>query len=216
MAFSFRNPLNKNLMELMQILTFLLVASAFVLMPGPNVLVIVSTSLVAGKARGLQTVLGTSLAMVVQLFVAGLGTSGFLLLIAEGLVWLKWIGVVYLTYLGVTSLNNFFRHKKSDESTATGSFQRGFWVSLTNPKTILFFSAFLPQFVSDAKPYAIQIATLSLIFWLIALLIDSSYALLAARIRNAFSKHDLNRIQNGISGTFYLTASGILGNSNRI
>tara|TARA_B100000959_G_scaffold44366_2_gene44835 strand:- start:18387 stop:18998 length:612 start_codon:yes stop_codon:yes gene_type:complete len=203
-------------MELMQILPFLLVASAFVLMPGPNVLVIVSTSLVAGKARGLQTVLGTSLAMVVQLFVAGLGTSGFLLLIAEGLVWLKWIGVAYLTYLGVISLNNFLRNKKSTEPTATGSFQRGFWVSLTNPKTILFFSAFLPQFVSDANSYTFQIAALSLIFWLIALLIDSSYALLAARIRNTFNNYDLNRIQNGVSGAFYLTASGILAYSNRV
>ncbi|MDP6413878.1 MAG: LysE family translocator [Gammaproteobacteria bacterium] len=202
-------------MELMQILTFLLVASAFVLMPGPNVLVCLHQP-GSRKGTGLQTVLGTSLAMVVQLFVAGMGTRGFLLLVAEGLVWLKWIGVVYLTYLGVTSFNNFFRNKKPDEQTATGSFQRGFWVSLTNPKTILFFSTFLPQFISDAKPYAFQIATLSLIFWLIALLIDSSYALLAARIKNAFNKHDLNRIQNGVSGTFYLAASGILANNNRI
>ena len=89
-------------------------------------------------------------------------------------------------------------------------------MSLTNPKTILFFSAFLPQFVSDAKPYAFQIATLSLIFWLIALLIDSSYALLAAGIKNAFNKHDLDRIQNGVSAAFYLTASGILAYSKRV
>jgi len=164
----------------------------------------------------LQTVLGTSPAMVVQLFVAGLGTRGFLLLVAEGLVWLKWIGIVYLTYLGVTSLSIFFRNKKSDEPAATGFFQRGFWVSLTNPKTILFFSAFLPQCVSDAKPKVYQIATLSLIFRLIALLIDSSYALLAVRIRSAFNKYDLNRVQDGASGTFYLTASGILSNSNRM
>ena len=89
-------------------------------------------------------------------------------------------------------------------------------MSLTNPKTILFFSAFLPQFVSDANSYTFQIAALSLIFWLIALLIDSSYALLAARIRNTFNNYDLNRIQNGVSGTFYLTASGILAYSNRV
>ncbi|MDA1371938.1 MAG: LysE family translocator [Proteobacteria bacterium] len=202
-------------MELNLLIAFVLVALAFIVIPGPNILIIVSTSMVAGRVRGLQTVLGTSLAMILQLLIAGLGTSGFLLLLSEGLVWLKWLGVAYLVYLGVTGLRNFFREQTSETTTATSSFQRGFWVSLTNPKTILFFSALLPQFVTDAAFFVQQIALLSLIFWLLAVIIDSSYALLAARARDYFFTHDIDRIQNGLSGTLYLIASGILATSNK-
>jgi len=185
-------------------------------MPGPNVLVIVSTSLLAGKARGLQTVVGTSLAMLIQLAVAAIGTTWFLSLLSEGLFWLKWLGVTYLVFLGINSLYYFFRKSHAKPPSALGSFQRGFWVSLTNPKTILFFSAFLPQFVTDSALYFQQIVFLSLSFLVLAILIDCGYAMLTAKTRWLLAKHDLNRIQNGASGALYIAASGILAGSNRL
>ncbi|MBT6057280.1 MAG: LysE family translocator, partial [Gammaproteobacteria bacterium] len=166
-----------------ELITFALISFAFIIVPGPNVLVIISTSMTAGQARGLQTVAGTSLAMSVQLLIAAIATSWLLSLLARGLFWLKWCGVAYLLWMGVTSFYKFYHRTPGPGHTALGSFQRGFWVSLTNPKTILFFSAFLPQFANESAPYLEQIAVLSLIFWLLAIVADSFYALAAAKLR---------------------------------
>jgi len=108
----------------------------------------------------------------------------------------------YMTHTGTTAV------------TATGSFQRGFWISLTNPKTILFFSAFLPQFVTDSSQYGQQIALLSVTFLAIALVLDSSYAVLAGRLRWILARRNFDRIQNGISGTLYLLASALLARTS--
>lgn len=203
-------------MELSHLATFALIAAAFIVIPGPNVLVIVSTSLSAGKARGLQTVVGTSLAMIIQLMVAALATSSVLLLLAEGLLWLKWLGVAYLLYLGISSLYACYRNQDKIPPSALGSLQRGFLVSLTNPKTILFFSAFLPQFVSNEAFYLQQVSLLSVIFWILATAIDMSYATLAGNAKWIFKKRSITRIQEGISGTLYITASGVLVSSRSI
>ena len=88
--------------------TFCVFAILIIVIPGPNVLVIVSTSIAAGKTRGLQTVLGTSTAMAIQLFVTALGTGWLISFISDGLIWIKWIGVGYLLFLGITTLNHFF------------------------------------------------------------------------------------------------------------
>lgn len=126
----------------MEILLFILVSVGIIIVPGPNVLVIVSTCISHGRSRGLQTVAGTSAAMLVQLLISAFGTSWFISQLAFGFLWLKWIGVAYLCYLGVNHLINAVKKTDAQEVTGLGSFQRGFWVSLTNPKTILFFSAF--------------------------------------------------------------------------
>ncbi|GJM13663.1 MAG: lysine transporter LysE [Pseudohongiella sp.] len=202
-------------MELGQIISFLLVSAVVIAVPGPNILVIVSTTLVSGRRRGLQTVAGTSLAMIVQLTIAALGTSLLLATLSQGLVWLKWCGVVYLLFLGVNSLHAFYTHKKSDRPTAAASMQRGFWVSLTNPKTILFFSAFLPQFASVDGAYLPQIAILSSCFLLLAISMDSCYVLLSAKLKWLLASKDIDRVSNGVSGTLYLGAGGILAASNR-
>ena len=202
-------------MEINHLITFVLVSALFIISPGPNVFVIVSTSLQAGKIRGLQTVLGTSVAQAIQLLVAAIGTTWFLSLLAQGLFWLKWIGVAYLFYLGISSLISFVKKEAGNLSTGLGSFQRGFWISLTNPKTILFFSAFLPQFVTESANYVEQIGLLSVLFWLVAVVLDSTWALLAGQTKKLIADRDISRIENGVSGALYITASGVLASSNR-
>jgi homoserine/homoserine lactone efflux protein len=78
----------------MELTLFLLLSFGLIILPGPNVMVIVTTSLVHGKVRGLQAVAGTSCAMIVQLLVAALGTAWFVTAVSEGLTWLKWFGVL--------------------------------------------------------------------------------------------------------------------------
>jgi homoserine/homoserine lactone efflux protein len=130
-------------------ITFLLVSFGIIVVPGPNVLVIVSTSITYGKTRGLQTVAGTSSAMAVQLLVAAITMSSFTRLMGEGFAILKWAGAVYLFYLGLIHIKRALSATEAPIGiSAPLTFSRGFWVSITNPKTIVFFGAFLPQFVS--------------------------------------------------------------------
>ena len=142
-------------------LTFLAVSFGLIIIPGPNVLVIVSTSITHGTKRGLQTVAGTSLAMAVQLLIVTVGTTWFVHLISNGLYYIKWVGVIYLLYLGVNHLKAINNKQHIPKVTASSTFARGFLISLTNPKTILFFSAFLPQFVSSIENYHFQYSFLS-------------------------------------------------------
>lgn len=191
-------------------LYFVLLSIAIIVVPGPNVLVVVSTSISSGVKRGLQTVVGTSLAMLVQLFVAAFGTAWFVQAITQGFLWLKWLGVIYLIYLGfshlIKGLSPASIGKKS--ATALGSFQRGFWVSLTNPKTILFFGAFIPQFVSPQEPYLSQVILLSSTFWLLALVLDSGYALLSGKLVSLLKGKEST--QNRVSGFLFLGAGTVL------
>lgn len=196
---------------------FIALSLLFIAIPGPNVLVIVATSIGSGRTRGLQTVLGTSFAMLVQLLIAALATGSLLVVLSEGLFWLKWLGVAYLMYLAGKSLYRCLQPVALDAVSASGSIQRGFWVSLTNPKTIFFFSAFLPQFVSSADHYLLQISLLSFCFWILAVLCDSTYALLASKLKWMVDaqKIQARRVQNGLSGTMLLLAGGILAASHK-
>ena len=194
----------------MELLFFILLSAGVIVTPGPNVLVIVSTSITHGRLRGLQTVAGTASAMVVQLLIAAVGTSWLVTSLAQGFIWLKWLGVIYLCYLGVRHLVSAFKAHKALPVSALGSFGRGFVVSLTNPKTILFFGAFLPQFVQSSAPYQPQIIFLSVIFWLLALLSDASYALLASSFSRLLNRHKIAKAQDAFTGVLYFGAGATL------
>src|ERR1700722_8629688 len=129
---------------------FILATTVLILIPGPNVALIVANSIAYGYRYGLLTVAGTSSAMVIQLTLTGLGMSEMLGNVAHLFEWVRWIGVAYLAYLGIkqwlatpVDLTNTPPQAKSVRTI----FLRGFLVSLTNPKTLLFFSAFFPQFL---------------------------------------------------------------------
>ena len=196
---------------------FLIVSFGMIVIPGPNVLVIISTSILHGRIRGLQAVAGTSLAMLVQLVVVGVGTSWFITMLASGLNFLKWFGITYLLYLGAKHLKQAVRaeDKRLEISGAT-SFARGFVTSLTNPKTLLFFSAYLPQFVSAPQHYAFEISILSITFLLMAILLDSCYAVFTDRLKSAASGRFPGKLGDGISGTLYLGAGAWLATSRRL
>lgn len=194
----------------MDLLLFILVSIGLIIVPGPNVLVIVSTSIAHGRPRGLQTVSGTSVAMIIQLLIAALGAAWLVEALSSGFFWLKWAGVAYLLYLGAKHLRNAASKAKPEPVSAIGSFQRGFWVSVTNPKTILFFASFLPQFVSASEDYLPQIAQLSVVFWSLAVILDSGYALLASKLAKLLENKKLSKMQNCFSGLLYIGAGATL------
>lgn len=197
-------------------ITFLFVSFGLIVVPGPNVLVIVGTSVTHGKTRGLQTVAGTTLAMAAQLFIAAVTTASFTHLLAEGFDILKWVGVLYLFYLGFTQVRRAVQsNEASNDISATATFSRGFIVSITNPKTIMFFGAFLPQFISASGSYTQQITILSLTFLLLASALDSCYAVLASRLALFLAKPYMSRFQRGFSGLVYWGAGAWLATLRR-
>lgn len=186
-------------------------------MPGPNVLLIVATSVHSGCRRGLQTVMGTTSAMAVQLLIAAAGTAWLASTLAESFVWFKLVGVAYLIYLGCRHLLAAAQPESSRvvPINGAGTYWRGFVVSLTNPKTILFFGAFLPQFVSGVYSVAPQITVLSLSFLLLAAAFDSLYAVAASAVSSAVNRPSVRCLREGITGLLFLGAGLALAVTRR-
>jgi threonine/homoserine/homoserine lactone efflux protein len=182
-------------------LAFVAAVSVLMLIPGPNVALIVANSISHGSRYGLMTVLGTSAAMVLQLAVTAIGMAKLLGDAARAFELLRWFGVAYLLWLGVSA----WRAAPVDLSATppeprrmAAIFARGFFVSLSNPKTLLFYGAFFPQFLDRESPVAPQLAALSATFLVLALLIDGAWALLAARFRSVLGAR--GRLRNRLTG----------------
>src|ERR1044071_2926015 len=131
-------------------LTFIAATAILMVIPGPNVALIVANSVAHGTRFGLLTVAATSSAVVVHLALTVLGASAVLAFLAASFDWLRWLGVAYLVWLGIAA----WRAPVVDLAkvgpqarSAKLIFGRGFLVGLTNPKTLLFYGAFFPQFI---------------------------------------------------------------------
>jgi threonine/homoserine/homoserine lactone efflux protein len=190
-------------------LAFVLAVTILMLIPGPNVALIVANSVTYGFRYGLLTVAGTSSAMVVQLGLTILGMTELLGTLGAWFEWIRWIGVAYLVYLGVTTwrappLN--LTEVAPEPKSARAIYTRALLVSLTNPKTLFFYGAFFPQFVVTSHHLGAQVAILSATFLLLAVLVDGGWALAAGRARGLLAVH--GRLRNRISGGL-LVGAGI-------
>jgi homoserine/homoserine lactone efflux protein len=165
---------------------FMAMAAVLILIPGPNVALIVASSVAHGWRYGLLMVAGTSSAMFIQLTLTVFGLTAALSVMAGWFEWLRWGGVAYLVYLGMKAWCAplvDLTTAKAQACSAPSIYLRGFLISLTNPKTLLFFGAFVPQFISpDAEPIG-QLVLLSATFLIIAMLFDGTWALTADRFR---------------------------------
>jgi homoserine/homoserine lactone efflux protein len=179
---------------------FVATVTLLMLMPGPNV-ALVANSVAYGPRYGLLTVADTSSAMVVQLVLTAIGMSELLGSLGAWFEWVRWIGVAYLVYLAVTHWPAppvDLRAVEPEPKSVRAIYLRGLFVSLTNPKTLLLYGAFFPQFVSPAKDVGVEIAILSATFLTLAVLVDSGWAVAAGRARTFLTSH--GRLRNRLSG----------------
>lgn len=194
-------------------ITFIIATVALIVLPGPNVALIVANSVAYGRRFGLLTVAGTSVAMVLQLALTVLGMTGALTLMGHLFEWVRWAGVIYLIYLGVQALRASaidLTKVQPQPRSARSIFLRGFMVSFTNPKTLLFYSAFFPQFVTPGAHLASQLALLSLTFLVVAATLDCCWALAAGRLRRLLATR--GALRNRLTCGFYLAAAlGLAG-----
>ena len=157
-------------------LGFIAAVTGLCLIPGPNVAFIVANSLSYGPRYGVLTVAGTSSAMVVQLIPTVLGLSALMTRASGVFSVLRWAGVAYLLFIAWRAWTT-----PADDLSAVAPaprpariYARAFLISLTNPKTLLFYGAFFPQFVSPTLPVGRQFVILSLTFLGVAMLVDGS------------------------------------------
>jgi threonine/homoserine/homoserine lactone efflux protein len=170
-------------------LAFLAASIVFIAIPGPNVALICAQSLTYGLRFGLLTVAGVAAAMAIQLTVVVLGLGTLATRFAGPFETLRWLGVIYLLYLGVRSWTEVEKSAATHPPAGLGRTMliRGFAVSLTNVQTFLFFAAFLPQFVDPTDEPLPQLAFLAAMFLALGILLDGVWALIAARLRFAVS-----------------------------
>lgn len=178
---------------------FMVTALALLLVPGPAVLYITARSATQGRLAGLVSVLAIETANFLQAVAAALGLSAILLSSALAFDIVKYLGAAYLIYLGirklVTSGGNAENEVVKQESLSRIYWQ-GFAVNILNPKTALFFFAFLPQFVDPARGNVTgQNMLLGAIFVCMAIITDGMYALLASSLASKLSGN--HRFQKG-------------------
>lgn len=193
-------------MSLELYLAFVLASAVLIVIPGPNVALIVGTSIAHGRRAGLLTVAGTSAAMVPMLVLTVLGLHALLESAAAVFEWLRWIGVAYLVWLGVRTWRRRPTPLVPDARAPSARlvFGQAALVSFTNPKTLLFYAAFFPQFLSAAADPTAQLIVLSVTFLATAVVLDSGWALLADRARPLLQGRA--RLRNRITGGFLIGA----------
>jgi threonine/homoserine/homoserine lactone efflux protein len=159
---------------------------ALLLVPGPAVLYITARSANQGRLAGLVSVLAIETANFLQAVAAALGLSAILLSSALAFDVVKYLGAAYLIYLGIRKLLTPDKGTENEEvqkDSLSHIYWQGFFVNILNPKTALFFFAFLPQFVSPERGnVTTQTLLLGAIFVGCALITDSMYALLASSL----------------------------------
>jgi threonine/homoserine/homoserine lactone efflux protein len=190
------------------------------LIPGPAVLYIVTRSMDHGRRGGLASALGVNAGIVVHVAAAVFGLSVLLASSTAAFNVVKYLGAAYLIFLGIRRLLD-----REEVPTAAAApvrsnrrlFSQGVIVSIFNPKLALFFVAFLPQFVNRSHgSVQLQLLVLGLVFQAIALITDSSYALLAGTVGKALrNRRGYARAERYVAGGIYValgvTAASIGG-----
>ncbi|MBF5083430.1 LysE family translocator [Quadrisphaera sp. INWT6] len=171
---------------------FVVASTVLVVVPGPSVLFVLGRSIAHGRRAGVLSVLGNALGTVPAVLAVAFGVGALVAASVVAFTVLKLAGAAYLVWLGVQAVRH--RHDHTAVTTAaptsTGRLLRqGFVVGATNPKTIAFFVAVLPQFVDPAAgPVWAQLLVLGVVFQLLALVCDSTWALAAGTARAWFAR----------------------------
>lgn len=192
-------------------LVFVLASALLVATPGPNVALIVGTSLTHGARTGLMTVAGVNIGLVIQLAVVALGLAWIVDFFARQFDTIRFAGAAYLLFLGLQTL---WKSRNAAATTvaplsANRAFARGFAVAFANPKTLIFQAAFLPQFLSSGEGRAAELWLLAATFAVIAAVGDAVWALCAARARAALTSR-VQVIADRVSGAILIAGAGVL------
>ena len=189
---------------------FVSAALVLLLVPGPAVLYIFARSVEQGRLAGFVSILGIHTATLVHVAAAALGLSAILASSALAFSLIKYAGAAYLIWLGLKKIFSRIEARDVDVTLPAYGYARlfrdGFIVNLLNPKTALFFLAFLPQFVEVERGHvAMQVAFLGLLFTSLGTITDGCYALAAGTVGNWLKRsRGYLEVERYVSGVLFI------------
>ncbi|WP_408898397.1 LysE family translocator [Nocardioides sp. R1-1] len=202
-----------------QLAAFAIASFLFIQVPGPSLLFTIGRALTVGRRDALLSVVGNALGLVAQVVLVAVGLGAVVAASATAFTLLKLAGAAYVVYLGVRAILHRADARAALEAASAGmpgpsekglaSVRTGFVVGATNPKTIVFFVAFLPQFIDGGAPAAPQLVLLGLLFGAMAVCSDGCWALLAARARDWFARKPKRLDSLGAAGGAMMVGLGI-------
>ncbi|CAN7591069.1 LysE family translocator [Bosea sp. LjRoot9] len=185
---------------------YLVACLVIIIVPGPTVTLIIANSLKHGTRAGLQNVAGTQAGLAIMIGIVGIGLSSVIAAMGHWFDWLRLAGAAYLIWLGWKMFRAAGGSEDGTEPARAprgGFFLQGVLVALSNPKTLLFFGAFFPQFLDPARDHLTQIAIMGATAMLFAAISDSAYALLSSRAGRLLSQKRI-RLLSKVSGGFLI------------
>jgi threonine/homoserine/homoserine lactone efflux protein len=193
-------------MSLNVYLAFVAACIALALLPGPVVTLLIANGLRHGTRAALINILGVQTGMIITLSILAIGLTSLMATMGYWFDWVRFAGAAYLVWLGVKLIRSPAQGLSDDAPPPPprgGFFLQGSLIAMSNPKLLLFFGAFIPQFMDMNKDHLSQVALLGITFMVIAGLTDAAYALLAGRARSFFSKRR-TRLMSRVSGGFMI------------
>jgi homoserine/homoserine lactone efflux protein len=201
-------------MSLEGYLAYLVACALFTVIPGPTVTLIVANSLTHGSRAGLLNVAGTQLGIGLMMGLLVIGLSTVIATMGWWFDWLRVLGAVYLVWIGLKLLRASGSLDEAGRARRPrgGFLLQGMLVALSNPKMLLFFGAFIPQFVDPHGAYVGQVVLLSLTAMAVAALSDGAYALLTGRAGALLSRRRIRLVSRAsglclIGGGIWLAAA---------
>lgn len=194
-------------------LAFLAASAVLLAIPGPTVLLVISYALSHGKRAATATVAGVALGDFTAMTASMLGLGALLATSALLFTALKWVGAAYLIYLGVKLWRAPVARAEAPGEAAEADRERplriflhAYAVTALNPKSIIFFVAFLPQFLNHAEPLVLQMTVFEATFLVLAAINATAYGLMASMARKTIRKPRIQRLVNRIGGSLMIGA----------
>ena len=203
-------------MDLSVWITYFIATIILSVTPGPGVFSSISSGLHHGFRLGMWNGIGMQLGSLIWVSVVALGLGAILVASETMFNVIKWIGVLYLIYLGVVTWRSrprtFVEDQDDNAHTAREVFVRGFLVNITNPKGIIFFAAILPQFIDIARPQLPQYVILAATTFVVDVAIMLAYTALAARVLGVMrNEQHLKWVNRTLGGTFVAAGVALAG-----
>jgi threonine/homoserine/homoserine lactone efflux protein len=199
-------------MSLELYLVFVLATALLIATPGPNVALIVGTSLTHGARTGLMAMAGVNAGVMIQLAAVAAGLAWIVELFSKNFDLIRFAGAAYLLFLGIQTL---WKSRRAVAGAAVAplsanrAFARGFAVAFANPKTLIFQAAFLPQFLTSGEGRQAQLWLLAATFWVITVIGDAIWVLCASRLHSVVSGR-AQLIADRVSGGILIAGAGVL------
>jgi len=206
--------------DLAQLTLFLAAATLLAITPGPGIFYVAARTLAGGRAEGIASSFGTGLGGLLHVIAGAIGASALVMTSVELFTALKWLGAVYLIWLGLRTIRSArdgavgARDAGSAGRVGPGrAFTEGIWVEALNPKTAAFFLAFIPQFVrAESGSVALQFVVLGLVSVVLNTAVDVMVALAAGTLRKSAAAHPhrIRRIREASGGALVALGIGLM------